>query len=88
MGYLLMEWRRAINIIILKKGKGDQVQDLRTINLIEADFNFNKKLLAKDTMRCAEVNKLLSQEQYGSRKGHRAIDQVNNKRLLYDITHL
>ena len=48
--------------MILKKGKRDNVQNLHTINLMEADFNFNNKLLAKDAMRYAEVNKLLLQE--------------------------
>ena len=46
----------------IKKGKVDKVQDLCTINLVEADFNFNKKLLAKDAIRCAKVNKLFLQE--------------------------
>ena len=48
-----------INTIIVKKGKGNIVNDLYTMNLIEADFNFINKVLAKLTMECTERNKLL-----------------------------
>ena len=74
--------------MIEKKGKGNLVKDLRIINLIEADFNFNNKIMARMVMQYIEDNKLIPQEQYRSRKGHKAIEQVNNKRLLYDITHI
>lgn len=62
-----------------KKGKGNLVPDLRTINLLEADCNFNNKVMGKDVARCAEENHLLPKEQAGSRKHHRAIYQATNK---------
>ena len=51
-----------INIMIEKKEKGDNVKDLRIINLMEVDFNYSNKLLARETMKCTELNRLLPQE--------------------------
>jgi len=48
--------------MIEKNGKGNHVYDLRIINLIEADFNFNNKTIAKDILLCTERNKLLPKE--------------------------
>ena len=62
--------------------------DLRTLNLLEADFNFNNKVMAKTTLECAERNRILQPEQHGSRKGLRAILQACNKRLLYNMNHI
>ena len=74
--------------MIKKKSKGCIVSDLRTINLIEVDFNFNNKIIARDVLRYADDNELLPKEQYGSRKGYRASYQAVNKRLLYDLVYL
>ena len=46
-------------MMIEKKGKGCKVSDLHTINLIEADFNFNSKVIARDILNYLEVNQLL-----------------------------
>ena len=71
IGFSLNEWRTSINTMIEKKGKGNLVKDLKTINLSEVDFNFNNKIMARIIMNCAEVNNLLPKEQCGSRKLHR-----------------
>ena len=60
--YSLTDWKVAINTIIEKKGKGNQVGNLRTINLIEVNFNFNSKIMAREILRCRERNGLLSKE--------------------------
>ena len=54
--------------MIAKKRKGNLVQDLCTINLIEANFNFNNKVMARSIMKYAKENNLLPAEQYSSRK--------------------
>ena len=64
------------------------VKDLRTLNLMEAEFNFNNKVMAKKTLECAERNGILPPQQYGSRKVLRAISQACNKRLLYYLNHV
>ena len=54
IGYSPSDWKVAINTMIEKKGKGNQVSDLRIINLMKADFNFNNKTLAKEVLRYGE----------------------------------
>jgi hypothetical protein len=58
-GYLPKEWKKSINTIIEKKGKGCIVSDLCTINLMEVDFNFNNKIIAWDILQCTKINELL-----------------------------
>jgi hypothetical protein len=60
--YSPQDWRTVINTIIEKKGKGNKVGNLRTINLIEADFNFNNKIIIREILFCIERNKLLLKE--------------------------
>jgi len=45
--------------MIKKKGKGCKVMDLQIINLIEVDFNFNNKIMAKEILTYVEKNCLL-----------------------------
>ena len=54
---------------------------------MEADFNFNNKVMGKDAAASAERNLLFPKEQY-ARKGHRSNHHGVNKRLLYDLAHL
>ena len=61
-GYAPNEWKNTINTMIEKKGKGNLVRDLRTINLIEVDFNYNNKILARIVMKCTKDNKLIPKE--------------------------
>ena len=58
---------------------------MRTILLMEADFNMGNKRLGRQLMRHAESEGLLALEQYGSQKFHMAINQGLNKRLAFDI---
>ena len=87
-GYSPSGWKKSVSVMLLKKGKGHHVDDLRTIQLMEAEFNANNKKIGRDVMRCAELNEEIPKEQYGSRKGKRAILHAVNKRLLYDIIHM
>ena len=59
--------------MIEKKGKGNLVKDLKIINLMEADFNFNNKVIARLTMIFTKENGLLPAEKYSSRKLHKAL---------------
>jgi hypothetical protein len=74
--------------MIEKKGKGNRVGNLRTINLMEADFNYNNKKVARDVLWCCQNNNFLPQEQYGSYYGYNAVTQVCNKKLLFNLAHL
>jgi len=61
-GYSLQDWKISINIIIAKKRKENMINNLQIINLMEVDFNFSNKILAKHIMECIERNNLLSKE--------------------------
>ena len=78
-------WKRGVCCMLPKKANSDKVTDLRTIVLQECEYNFNNKKIGKEAMRHAERNGFIAKEQYGSRKGKRAIDHVLNKRLSYDL---
>ena len=84
-GYTPKSWQYGVNVMLKKKAQVDLVTSLRTIVLTEADFNFNNKILGRQTLAHAEKNGLIAKEQYGSRKGKRAIEHAIHKRLTYDI---
>ena len=68
--------------------KGNKVGNLRTINLMEVEFNFNNKVMARDLLYCAEENNVLPDEYCGSRYGHCAAKQAVNKKLLFYLALL
>ena len=84
-GYSPSRWRQAIDAVLLKKQGLYLVEKLRTIVLFEPDFNWLNKLLGWTMMKFAEDHDQLAPEQYGSRKYHKAIDQVVNKILTFDL---
>ena len=70
------------------KVKKNKFQNLQTINLMEAYFNFNNEVMEKVVGQHAEKNKLLPKEQYVSFCGHQARHHGLNKRLLDDQVYL
>ena len=46
---------------------------MRTITLMNSEFNINNKKLSHDMMKNAEKHNLLAPEQYGGRKHHRSV---------------
>jgi hypothetical protein len=84
-GYSPKRWRQGINVMIEKKQGQFHVSTLRTILLLEADFNQGNKRIGRQIMYNAEVNNRLAAEQYGSRKFYTAINQGLNKRLTFDV---
>ena len=84
-GYSPLLWKEGTIVMIKKKAGNAEIGALRSIVLLEADYNFNNKILGKRAMAHAEEIQALAPEQYGSRKGKTAIDQALHKRLTYDI---
>ena len=78
-------WKKASNVMILKKAGLYDVDKLRTIVLYQSAFNHNNKYLGKEMVNHTIKNNLLAPEQY-SRPGRKAIDQALNRRLLFDIS--
>jgi hypothetical protein len=73
---------------MLEKTKGViQVDKLRAILLMEADFNFyNGLMFAKRMMDRAEDNSWIPNELYGGQRNHEAIEVAMNRRLTADIS--
>ena len=55
---------------------------------MEAGFNFNKNILARDLMQFVERSGNFSKEKCVIRKGGKAIIPAVNKNLLYNVIHL
>ena len=73
-GYSPQRYQHSVNAMLLKKSGKTDVASLRTIVLLEPDFNHMNKKLGKDVMEHAERHQLITPEQFGSRKGHASID--------------
>jgi hypothetical protein len=58
---------------------------VRTIVLFHADFNYLNKFIGREMMWNAELFGQLEAEQFGSRSGHRSIEQAWNKGLSFDL---
>lgn len=78
----------GIDIMIPKKADSQRVDKLRTIVLMEADFNFVNKIIGKRVMANAERANNLASEQYGSRKSKSSIVHATNKQLTFDIINV
>jgi Reverse transcriptase (RNA-dependent DNA polymerase) len=83
----LLRWHHGIDIMIPKKADSQRVDKLRTIVLMEADFNFINKIIGKRIMKNAETANNLAAEQYGSRKQMSSILHATNKQLTFDIVN-
>jgi hypothetical protein len=86
-GHIPERWKRTVDCI-LGKGKGNEVTNLRTICLFEADANNEFGEIGRKCMEKAEKHNTLPREQYGGRKGHSAQDQALNKMLFDDKLRL
>ena len=78
-------WKQVTDVAILKKSGVHDVEKMRTIMLLNAEFNINNKKLGRDMMRLAESHSLIPREQYGSRKDHECILAALNKHLTMDL---
>ena len=58
---------------------------MRTIQLLDGQFNMNNKKLGRELMKNAEHHQLIAKEQAGSRKAHRAVLAALKKRLTIDL---
>ena len=72
-GYSLSRWQFCIDVMIPKKKDSLQVNKLRTICLMEADFNFINKVIGRRVLANAEQCYNIAIEQFGSRKAKSAI---------------
>jgi Reverse transcriptase (RNA-dependent DNA polymerase) len=84
-GYSLLRWQHGIDVMIPKKEDSLRVDMLRTIVLLEADFNFINKIVGKRAMINAEKAGTVAEEQFGSRKRKSSILHATNKAITTDV---
>ena len=84
-GNSLNRWYKGIDVMIPKKANSYKVDKLRTIVLMEPDFNYLNKIIGKRVMQTAEKANSIAPEQFGSRKQKSAIIHAVNKQLTTDI---
>ena len=84
-GFSPEPWREITDVEILKKAGDYEVELMRTIQLLDSQFNMNNKKLGRELMANAEKYNLIAAEQAGSRKSHQAVLSALNKRLTMDL---
>ena len=82
---LTQPWQKITDVEILKKSGAYDVEKMRMIQLMEAEFNMNNKEVGRDAMAFTEKYKALAPEQFGSRKNHQSVLATLNKRLTMDL---
>jgi hypothetical protein len=87
MGRHPLVWKRASSEVIPKPGKDDytQLKAYRSISLLSGMGKVVKKAVAELLSDVAERRGLLSDRQFGSRRGRSAIDAVA---IMVDRTHV
>lgn len=73
LGYSLIRWRSAVDVMIPKKADSKRAEQLQVICLMEPDFNF-----------MTEAAESIAPEQFGSRDNKSAIQHALNKALCFD----
>ena len=88
-GYSPKRWCQRLECSLEKKGKRLRPDELRTIVLLEADYNQCLKLIfGIRMMRNAEHSTEYPAAQFGSKRGSRPIEAVRLKRMTLDIIRL
>ena len=86
-GTPLVRWESGLSVMLEKTKGVIQVDKLRAILLMEADFNFyNGLMFAKRMMDQAKDNSWIPNELYGGRRNHEAIEVAMNRCLTADIS--
>ena len=86
---LILDRFLGVALTLLEKETGSpKIHRLRPIALVETELNcIAKAHWAQDMMRSIEKNTLITDDQYGGRKGRQAQSAVLNKMLYFNIQH-
>jgi hypothetical protein len=89
LGCTLERWCNISTCMIEKTPGVSRIDKLRVIHIFEADYNLLLKIMwARRCVWHMVKHKTINHGQYGSRPGHRAIDLVIQKEMLYTYAHL
>ena len=83
-GFVPDQWRHLTNFAIEKKPGDFRLSKMRTIQMMNSEFNATNKFVGNRAMRFAEKHNLIPPGQCGSRKNHQSIDLALSKRLVWD----
>jgi hypothetical protein len=84
-GLVPKQWLHLMNFAIEKSPGEIRVIMMRTIQMMNSEFQANNKKVGKAAMVYAEHHGLIPKGQCGSRKQHQAIDLALTKRLTWDL---
>ena len=84
IGFAPTAWGTITDLQILKKANNYLVDKMRCIQLMDAEYNMNNKLLGKRLLAHAEKAGAVSADQHGSRKNHKAQLAILIKQQLMD----
>ena len=88
MGVPTRRWTTSLIVEIEKRSGERRLDKLRTIHLLEADFNTGTKLIFnKRMLGNARTHNLIPDPQY-QRKGSRSVEAVIFKKLFFDLLRL
>ena len=79
------EWEQITDLQILKRSGEFHVDKMRCVQLYDAENNMVNKYLGRMILAHAEKAKAICEDQYGSRKNHKAINACPNKELIMDL---
>ena len=83
-GFAPERWRSMTDVMLEKKKGNRQINQLRIIGLLEADFNTALKYFAREFSKKMEDTGELSPEQWGSRNNRNSIDAAMIKLLTFE----
>ncbi len=83
-GFAPERWKSMTDVMLEKKKGNRQINQLRIIGLLEADFNTALKFFAREFAKKMESTGELSEEQWGCRKDKNSIDAAMTKLLTYE----
>jgi exonuclease III len=83
-GFTFSRWKKGRDVQLLKKTNDHNATNLRTILLLEPDFNMNNKMIGDDAMRAGERQRTHARDNYGGRKGLQAPEVSMNQLLTYN----
>lgn len=84
-GFVPDNWKHLMNFAIEKKPGEFRLSKMRTIQMMNSEFQANNKKMGKTVMKFAEEHQLIPPGQCGARKRHQAIDLALSKRLIWDM---
>jgi hypothetical protein len=85
-GFSYCRWRKGLDVQLLKRKRDVRADGLRTILLLEADFNLNNKAMGSDTMRSGDCSNAYTPDNFGECKGYRTQEVGTNPTLRYCMT--